>query len=56
MAGDRSIFRLRRSFPDRDGLDDLSSGVSMFAGVTRAAHASLRPQVVHQLFFSTPRA
>ena len=56
MARNRSIFRFRGPFPDRDGIDDLATGLSTGAGMPRAAYASLRPQVVHQLFFQTPRA
>ena len=51
MAGNGSVFRLRRSFPNRDSIDDLTPGLSVFASMARAAHAPLRPQVVHQLFF-----
>src|SRR5208283_1089981 len=51
VTGYRSIFRFRRSFADRDGIDDLSAAMSMFAGMTRATHASLGPQMVHQLSF-----
>jgi hypothetical protein len=41
----------RRPLADREGIDDLPAGLSMLAGMTRAAHAPLRPQMVHQLFF-----
>src|SRR5215470_10544150 len=51
MSGNRSIFRFRRSLPDRDGIDDLTLGVPVHAGVSRAAHAPLRAQAVQQLFF-----
>src|SRR5215472_11910491 len=51
MAGNGSVFRLRRSFPNRDGIDDLTPGLSVFAGMARAAHASFRPQVIHKRFF-----
>src|SRR5215470_7104062 len=56
MARNRSIFRLGGSFADRNRIDDLPPTMSMFAGMARAAHAPLRPQVVHQLFFQySPR-
>jgi len=51
VARNRSVFRLCGSFPDRDGMDDLPPGLSVFAGMARSTHAPLRPQVVHQLFF-----
>jgi hypothetical protein len=51
MTRNRSVFRFRRSFADRDGIDDLTARLSADGCVSRAAHASLRPQVVHQLFF-----
>src|SRR5580693_1573794 len=51
MTRNRSVFRLRRSFADGNGIDDLPAGLSVFARVSRAAHASLRPQMVHELFF-----
>src|SRR6516165_4284191 len=47
----RSISRLRRSFADGNRIHDLPPGVSMLAGMARATHAPLRPQVVQQLFF-----
>src|SRR5271154_7325459 len=51
MARNRAVFHFRRPLADRDGSDDLPACLSMFAGMTRAAHAPLRPQMVHQLFF-----
>src|SRR5580698_805810 len=51
MTRNSSVFRFRRSFADRDGIDDLTARLSADGCVSRAAHASLRPQVVHQLFF-----
>src|SRR5277367_1042281 len=50
VAGYRSVFRLRGALSNGDGIDDLTPAVAMFTGMTRAAHAPLRPQVVHQLF------
>ena len=56
MTRNRSVFCLGGSFPDRDGIDDLTSRLSMFTGMARTAHAPLRPQMVHQLFFQySPR-
>src|SRR6059058_3923491 len=51
VARDRSVFRFRWPFADRDGIDDLPPCMSMLAEMARATHAPLRPQVVHQLFF-----
>jgi len=56
MTRNCSIFDFRRPLADRDGLDDLTARVSEDRRVLRAAHAPLRPQVVHQLFFQySPR-
>src|ERR1700732_597289 len=56
MARNRSVFHFRRPFADRDGIDDLTPGLSADGCMSRAAHAPLRPQVVHQLFFQySPR-
>jgi hypothetical protein len=56
MAGNGSVFRLRGSFPDRDSIDDLTPRLSAITGLSRAAHAPLRPQVLLQLFFQySPR-
>src|SRR5580704_3725086 len=56
VTRNRSIFRFCGSFADRDGIDDLPAAMSMFAGMTRAAHAPLRAQMVQQLFFQrSPR-
>src|SRR5690242_7414295 len=49
MTRNRSVFRFRGSFTDGDGVDD--PAVSVNAGMSRAAHAPLRSQVAHQLFF-----
>src|SRR5580704_18572354 len=51
VTRNRSVFHFRRSFANRDGIDDLTARLSADGCVSRAAHASLRPQVVHQLFF-----
>src|SRR5438309_11175366 len=51
MTRNRSVFNFRRSFADRDGIDDLTSRLSADGCLSRTAHAPLRPQVVHQLFF-----
>ena len=51
MTRNRSVFRFRRSFANGDGIDDPTPAMPVNAGVPRAAHAPLRPQVVHQLFF-----
>src|SRR6202167_5826063 len=51
MTRKGSVFRFRRPLADRNRIDDLPAGLSLLAGMTRAAHAPLRPQMVHQLFF-----
>src|SRR6204780_4327595 len=51
MTRKGSVFRFRRPLADRNRIDDLPAGLSLLAGMTRAAHAPLRPQIVHQLFF-----
>src|SRR6266849_471047 len=51
MTRNRSVFCLRRSFPNRNSIDDLSSGLPARAGMSRAAHAPVRAQVVQQLLF-----
>ncbi len=51
MTRNRSVFRFRRSFANRDGIDDLTARLAADGCVSRAAHAPFRPQVVHQLFF-----
>jgi hypothetical protein len=51
MTRNRSVFRFRGSLADGNGVDDPALGVSVNAGVPRAANAPLRSQVVHQLFF-----
>jgi hypothetical protein len=56
MTGNRSVFHFRRSFANGDGIDNSILRVPVNAGVSRAAHASLRPQVIHQLLFQrSPR-
>src|SRR6202142_1505845 len=51
MTRKGSVFRFRRPLADRNRIDDLPAGLSLLAGMTRAAHAPVRPQMVHQLFF-----
>src|SRR3984885_12379077 len=51
MTRNGSVFHFRRPLADREGLHDLPAGLSLLAGMTRAAQAPLRPQMVHQLFF-----
>jgi len=51
MTGNRSVFSLRRPFANGDGIDNPTLRVPVNAGVSRAAHASLRPQMIHQLLF-----
>jgi len=42
MARNGSVFRLRLSFADRDDIDDLPAGLSLLAGMTRAARLLAR--------------
>ena len=51
MAGDGSIFDLRRSFADGNGIDDLALGVPVNAGVPRAANPPPRSQMPNQPLF-----
>ena len=51
MAGNGTIFDLRRAFPDRDGIDDPALGVPVNAGMPRAADPPLRSQMPNQLLF-----
>ena len=46
VSWDRSVLDLRWSFPDRDGLDDLTLRLSTLARVPRAADEPLGPQVL----------
>src|ERR1700752_4551316 len=41
MTGNGAIFDFRRSLTDRNGIDDLALGVSVNAGMPRAAHPPL---------------
>ena len=57
MTGDGAVFDLRGPFPDGDGIDDLTAGVS---AVTRSAasdgYAAWTADAAISSFFSTPRA
>jgi putative transposase len=53
MARNGAVFNLSRPFPDRDGIDDLTSGLAVSPGVQGAAYQPLGPQVLNKLFFST---
>ena len=56
MTGNGAVFDFCGPFPNGDGIDDLTTAVSAITGVPRAAYTPLGPQVLNQLFFSTPRA
>ena len=56
MTGNGAVLDFCGPFPDGDGIDDLTTAVSAITGVPRAADTPLGPQVLNQLFFSTPRA
>jgi hypothetical protein len=47
MAGYGSVFDFRRSFTDRNGIDDLTAPVSVNAGVPGAAYTPLGSQVLN---------
>jgi hypothetical protein len=51
MTRDSAVLNFSRSFPDRDGICDLTARVLEDTRVPRATHAPLGSQVVHQLFF-----
>ena len=56
MAWDSAILSFSRSFPNRDGICDLTPRVFEDPRVLRAAHAALGSQVAHELFFQySPR-
>ena len=50
MAGNGAILDFRRSFPNGDGIDDLTARVFEDTRVLRAADATLGSQVPQQLF------
>src|ERR1700730_6839556 len=51
MTRHRAVRNFRGSFPDRDGIGDLTARVLEDMSVLRATHAPLGSQVVQQLFF-----
>jgi hypothetical protein len=51
MTGNGAVFNLCRPFPDRDGIDDLTSGLAVSPRVQGAAYQPLGPQVLNQFFF-----
>ena len=51
MTGNSAVFNLRRSFPNRDGIDDLTSRLSVSPRVSSATYKPLGPEVLNQLFF-----
>src|SRR5580658_1996180 len=56
MTGDSAVFHFRRPFPNGDGIDDLTAGLSAGSRVLRAADVALGPQMSNQLFFQhSPR-
>jgi hypothetical protein len=50
MTGNGSILDLCRSFPDGDGIDDLTAGLSAGTRVLRATYATPGSKVPDQLF------
>jgi hypothetical protein len=50
MTRNGAILDFCGPFPDGDGLDDLTAGLSADARVLRAAYAALGSQVLNQLF------
>src|ERR1700683_5491799 len=56
MTRDSAVLNFRRSFSNRDGIDDLTTCLSADTSVLRAAYAALGPQMSNQLFFQwSPR-
>jgi hypothetical protein len=56
MTGDGAVLRFRRSFSNRDGIDDLTPRLPADTRMLRAADAALGPQMSNQLFFQySPR-
>src|SRR5271156_5767311 len=51
MTGNSAVLNFRRSFSDRDGIDDLTARLSARITLLRAADAALRPQRSNQLSF-----
>src|ERR1700674_2868367 len=51
MTGNGAVLDFCGSFPDRDGIWDLTARVFKDTSVLRAAYAALRPWVGNQLFF-----
>jgi hypothetical protein len=56
MTGDGAVLNFCGSFPDGEGIDDLTAGLSPDTRVSRAAYTPLGSKALNQLFFSTPRA
>jgi hypothetical protein len=50
MTGNSAVFNFCGPFPNGDGIDDLTSGLSASLRVPRAAYTPLGPQVLNQLF------
>ncbi len=50
MTRNGAVFNLCRSFPNGDGINDLTLGLSTSPGVHGAADKPLGPQVLNQLF------
>jgi hypothetical protein len=51
MPGNGTILHFRRSFANGNGIDDLSLGMPMNAGVLRTADAAPGAKVLNQLYF-----
>jgi len=51
MAGNGTVLNFRGPFPDGDGINDLTAGLSADTRVPRAAYTPLGPQVPNQLLF-----
>ena len=56
MTGNGAVLNFSGSFPDGDGIYDLTARVFKDTSVLRAAYAALGSQVPISSFFSTPRA
>src|SRR5277367_5297142 len=56
MTGNSAVLNFRRSFSDRDGIDDFTARLSARSTLLRAADAALGPQMSNQFSFQrSPR-
>lgn len=53
MTGDGVVLDFRGPFPDGNGIDDLTAGLSIHPSVPQAADRQVGAKVLNQRFFST---